>query len=390
MTFLIVNRFFGGAQIPTGRMARDVAQSLVEAGHEVVVLMSDGMYGGVKNEECPLTDETLKRVRLEIVPMIRRLPRVLSWMWFLWCARSRIPRLDWDVCILMTDPPLLPLIAPKAAALRRRVVVWMMDLYPEALAAAGRLSESGYIYRLIFRSRRKALEKCDLVVCLGEGQKARLAQEGAKAVRTVVVPPWDSRAEIGVSSESSLQKLALYAGNLGEAHGYLEILEAAEHLPSDWTIRFAIRGAKQDGLIREIRQRKWRLMCGAGGVFQYKSRGAVVEISGYASDAETPELLASARVHLITMSPGWEGVVVPSKLYGCLRTGRPTLFIGPESSDTACQIRENNWGAVLSSGSHGENVAAAILNLGSRETRHFEMRNGAQEMADHVRKCGEN
>ncbi|MFM8656489.1 MAG: hypothetical protein ACKOD5_05080, partial [Chthoniobacterales bacterium] len=43
---MIVNRFFGGAQIPTGRMAEDVARVLVEAGHEVVALASSGEYVG--------------------------------------------------------------------------------------------------------------------------------------------------------------------------------------------------------------------------------------------------------------------------------------------------------------------------------------------------------
>ena len=46
MKILIVNRFFGGAQIPTGRMAEDVARRLVEEGHEVVALASSGEYVG--------------------------------------------------------------------------------------------------------------------------------------------------------------------------------------------------------------------------------------------------------------------------------------------------------------------------------------------------------
>ena len=46
MKILIVNRFFGGAQIPTGRMAEDVARVLVEEGHEVTALASTGTYAG--------------------------------------------------------------------------------------------------------------------------------------------------------------------------------------------------------------------------------------------------------------------------------------------------------------------------------------------------------
>jgi len=107
-----------------------------------------------------------------------------------------------------------------------------------------------------------------------------------------------------------------------------------------------------------------------------------VEITGYASEVETPGLLASARVHLITMSPGWEGIVVPSKLYGCIRTGRPVLFIGPENADTAREIRANDWGKVLPPGASGEEVAGAIVNLAARETRSVRPQQGAGAVAE--------
>jgi hypothetical protein len=81
------------------------------------------------------------------------------------------------------------------------------------------------------------------------------------------------------------------------------------------------------------------------------------------------------------MSPGWEGIVVPSKLYGCIRTGRPVLFIGPENADTAREIRANDWGGVLPPGASGELVAAAILELAARPTREVQLKKGAVEVA---------
>jgi hypothetical protein len=86
-------------------------------------------------------------------------------------------------------------------------------------------------------------------------------------------------------------------------------------------------------------------------------------------------------VHLITMSPGWEGIVVPSKLYGCIRTGRPVLFIGPENADTAREILANDWGGVLPPGASGELVAGAILELAARPTRAVRPQQGAGAVA---------
>jgi hypothetical protein len=422
MKILIVNRFFGGAQIPTGRMAEDVARVLVECGHEVTALASTGTYSGAEKQPQHGTwsiEHGVGGMRLEQVHVPKWMPRALAWLWFTWQARKRIPRMDWDVCVLMTDPPLQPLLAPRAARPKdeepkrsvdsgrrsrgqtkrrrdektdRRVAVWMMDLYPEALAASGRLSETNPIYRWYFNKRQRALGKCDLLIFLGETQKALVEKregekvercevvggqeaDGTRQTKTMVVPPWDDRGNIALATEESLRNLALYAGNLGEAHCFEEILAAVPFLPADWRIRFAVRGAKSAGLKAAANELK------SPRNQEAKRLGAEVEVTGYASEEETPRLLASARVHLITMSPGWEGIVVPSKLYGCIRTGRPVLFVGPENADTAREIRANDWGGVLPPGASGELVAAAILKLAARPTREVRMQRGAVEVA---------
>lgn len=432
MRVLIVNRFFGGGQIPTGRMAEDVARVLLEAGHDVVALASSGEYAGAVSQareqaarrlgddapaQLPLqkTQSRQGALAVETLKVPKWMPRAMAWPWFTWQARKRIPRMDWEVCVLMTDPPLLPLLAPRAKVaegpldVTRRVVVWLMDLYPEALAASGRIKKSGLLYRWHFNKRQRALRACDMLICLGEGQKERLGSVLTEEVRTAVVPPWDNRANIGLAREHSLQNVALYAGNLGEAHCFEEILAAAPHLPGDWTIRFAARGAKLRTLKEKANTLSHGSTCvegrtrlfgcadrtggkcpspetpgfyGASSQKDPKSAGARVEITGYASAEETPGLLASARVHLITMSPGWEGIVVPSKLHGCIRTGRPVLFVGPENSDTASQIRAHDWGSVLPPGVSGEDVASAIVELAARPTKAVRSQQGAAEIAE--------
>ena len=444
MKILIVNRFFGGAQIPTGRMAEDVARVLVAEGHEVMALASTGTYAGAEKraqhgawsmgyggnaqardqQSERLTDQETRRVRdkeagalrVEMVQVPKWMPRAVAWVWFTWQARKRIPQMDWDVCVLMTDPPLLPLLAPRAARPRdekteRRVAVWLMDLYPEALAASGRLSKRNPLYQWYLNKRRRALGASDLLLFLGETQKALVEKceggkvercevvggqkaDGTRQAKTMVVPPWDDRGNIALATEESLRNLALYAGNLGEAHCFEEILAAVPFLPADWRIRFAVRGAKADALRAKASQSghglkkiEEDLFCaGDTGIkssiqAEGKQQGTFVEVTGYASEEETPKLLASARVHLITMSPCWEGIVVPSKLYGCIRTGRPVLFIGPENADTAREIRRNDWGVVMPSGASGEEVAAALMTLAARPTRATAKHSGAEEIA---------
>ena len=365
MKILIANRFFGGEQIPTGRMARDAAQELVRMGHEVTALTSGGQYDGAGAQAAQEV-----KIQIERLWTPHGIPRAAAWLLFTLQVGWRIPKMDWDVCILMTDPPLLPWLVRcvrKKVGAKRKIVAWLMDLYPEALAASGRMSEKCVFYRSFLKSRQRSLAAADLLVCLGEAQKERLGDLAGK-VKCIVVPPWDRREGMGQAEEGKLQNVALYAGNLGEAHDYRKILDAARHLPGNWMVRFAVRGAKE----RALRKDSWKM--------------TNVRVTEYASEEETPAMLASARVHLITMSPGWEGVVVPSKLYGCVRTGRPVLFLGPEQSDTAREIRKHGWGEVLPPDAGGEIIARTIVKLGSFATKEWVVEDGAKNFANFVAK----
>ena len=337
-----------------------MARELALLGHEVTAFTSAGEYDGAGSQATK--DE---RVWVERVWTPAGIPRSMAWLLFALQAGRRISAMEWDVCILMTDPPLLPWLAGRMRnriGAARKIVVWLMDLYPEALVASGRLKKNSIIYRALWKRRQCSLSLADLLVCLGEAQKERLG-DLAEKVRCEVVSPWDGREEVARLDESQLKSLALYAGNLGEAHDYRQLLKAAPYLRDGWQMRFAVRGAKENALRHDAEGKK------------------SVEVTGYVSENETPQLLASARVHLITMTSGWEGVVVPSKLYGCVRTGRPILFLGPERSDTAIEIRERGWGEVLSPGADGETIARAIQRLGRLPTKDWALGNGARDFA---------
>ena len=41
----------------------------------------------------------------------------------------------------------------------------------------------------------------------------------------------------------------------------------------------------------------------------------------------------AADAHLVTLRPRFAGIVLPSKIYACLASRRPIMFVGPQSSD---------------------------------------------------------
>ena len=55
---------------------------------------------------------------------------------------------------------------------------------------------------------------------------------------------------------------------------------------------------------------------------------------------QLPRLLVTADAHLITLRPEFSGIVLPSKVYGCIASRRPVLFVGPTGSDVHALCRD--------------------------------------------------
>ncbi len=360
-------------------MLLDVAVALNDEGHDVEVLTSSAAYTG--NDESKV-QKSVGNVRTVWTPANGRL---LSWVVFLIQAAVRLPFMKWDRCILLTDPPMLLAALLCLRKRERRVFWWTMDLYPEALAAHGMLEEGGLAYRTLARLNTAALRKVDGVITLGACQTRRLKSyttwpdRGTGAVTEI--PPWDYRPLPRVERSSNQvladhgwedYRVALYAGNMGEAHSFEELLAAARLLAADpasrWMFAFVVRGAGREAL-------------------EDASRDLPnVAVLDYLPPDQTADLLWSADLHLITMRPGWEGIVVPSKLYGVLTTDAPVLFIGPVEADTALEIKRYNRGEVLPPGSDASVVRTTMDDLVSHAKTSFERpeRDAPQTIVDFV------
>lgn len=343
MKLLLVNRHFGHPQVPTGRMLADVARELADRGHTVTVFTTLSSYAGRHaGERIPAG------LRIHYAWSLKERYRLLNWLIFLIQALIVTLVSEWERCLILTDPPFLGLCAfsgTRFGFARRRVYWWTMDLYPESLSAAGLVRTGGVIDRVLRQINEITLRHTKAVICLDSAQVRRLIEY--RSFRSSprfcrVIPPWDDRP-IGMSLRKDNRflikyglfgmRVALYAGNLGQAHSYRDILAAARLLSqqgrTDWRIVFVSRGAKRKQL-----------------------EAAASEVPGvlvldYQPPELTADLLSAADVHLLTMSPGWEGIVVPSKLYGMLKTGRPILFIGPDNCGTAQEITSSGAGVIL-------------------------------------------
>lgn len=359
MHFVLVNRYFGGGSVPTGRMLLDVSLQLRREGHSVTVIASTSRYVKLGDPPQKNTDQIDIRWLTEIGH-----GRLIGWMSFWFRVVFILSATSWDRCVLLTDPPFLPFAARLARIFtgrHRRYYWWTMDLYPEALVAAGMISESSPLWIGLRWLNELGLGAMDGVVALGQRQRQRLqAYRGwnASAGFCVLIPPWDNRPIQRISPEENVlvsqlglqgRKIALYSGNLGEGHLFQEFADAARWFHQcrrdDWVFAFVIRGAKRTEL-----------------EFMTKDLPNI-RVFDYLPENMSANLLWAATVHLISMKTGWEGVIVPSKLYGALQTAAPVLFVGPEDSDTATEILRLNRGVTLAPNTQGDMVARVLEEL---------------------------
>src|SRR5262249_41749606 len=110
------------------------------------------------------------------------------------------------------------------------------------------------------------------------------------------------------------------------------------------------------------------LFIGSGALFEplkaeIARRGLTsVRFEPYRPRALLAQSLSAADVHLVSLRPVLEGLIVPSKFYGICAAGRPTLFIGDGDGEIARLIRRHDCGRSVCAGD-GAGLAQTVLEL---------------------------
>jgi len=378
MKILLINRFFDDKSAPTARMLSDLVHVLENRGHETVILTSSTNYA---REDKTVEEGSIIRIRLW-----KGFPRILHWVCFLMAVSAMVPFLKWDKCVLMTDPPFMTLAAAidRLFFRKREFYLWLMDLYPNALSSSGILKSRSILYRILASINKHTFGLLAGIICLGDRMRELVKEYGIQPgnARCIMVPPWDKREFVPIersenrfirSRQLSDKRIALYAGNLGEAHTYRNIIETAALMQNDarfndWVFVFIVRGA----LVQSLRESV--------------ENCSNVLIEDYLPHDEFDEAIVSADVHLITMSEKWDGIVVPSKLYGILKTEKPVLFVGPKKADTALEIVKHGIGHVLENGVPPEKIAEVLTLMVETDTpgERFDTVSGEQVIANFI------
>jgi glycosyltransferase involved in cell wall biosynthesis len=196
-------------------------------------------------------------------------------------------------------------------------------------------------------------------VVLGSRMRDYFVARGIPSDRLRIIENWsDGESLSGSSLRRSLgldkRFVVQYSGNLGRAHEIETLLSAAEQLRDESEFVFLMIGGGAKMLELEARARERRLESFL--FLPYRSREALADS------------LAAADVHLISLLPSLEGFIVPSKLYGVLAAGRPSIFIGDAEGEVARILREAGCGIHAPCGD-GERLAQTLRSLSAHPER---------------------
>lgn len=137
-----------------------------------------------------------------------------------------------------------------------------------------------------------------------------------------------------------------YYGNMGRAHEFETILEAAKQLSSNVSILFLFVG---NGYYRDYIEK-----------ISIKNNLNNIIFKPYQPAEALQESFSLANLHLISLQPHLEGLLVPSKLFTAMAAGRPTIFVGHEDGEIARILKKFDCGDAIKTG-NSESLIRTIL-----------------------------
>jgi colanic acid biosynthesis glycosyl transferase WcaI len=361
---LIVSQYFW----PENFRINDLSQELVQRGHSVTVLT------GIPNYPVGHVFDTYRKepkdfaqygdVRVLRVPMLARgqgaVGLFLNYISFVigacifgpWRLRGQ----QADVIFVFEPSPVtvgLPAIL-FGRIKRSPVVFWVLDLWPETLAAVGVVRSQkvlgwvGHLVKFIY-------DRCTLVLGQSRSFLQSITKYCSDTRKIRYFPSWAEEVfnepDLVPAHEVPLREgvfNVLFAGNLGEAQDLPAVLQAAGSLRHNKAIRWLIVG---DG-----RQSAWLQE-------EVKRRGlqSTMLLLGRFPVERMPSFYAHADVLLVSLKkdPVFS-MTIPGKVQSYLMSGVPLL--GMLDGEGAKVITEANAGLVCGAGD-AVGLAAAVLQM---------------------------
>jgi glycosyltransferase involved in cell wall biosynthesis len=330
MKILIVSQYFW----PENFRINDLAEGLVERGHEVTVLTGIPNYPtGVFFSGYGFfrkLRQNYKGVKIIRVPLIPRgnssgKRLALNYLSFAFLASIFAPficRRKYDLIFVCQLSPVtvgIPAIVLKKLK-RIPIIFWIQDLWPESLTATGAV-KSEKILNGIQKLVRFIYQHCDRILIQSPSFSPLIESQGVDSKRITYFPNSVEKLYAPLPKQFSVEGMAelptgfrvMFAGNIGAAQDFPTILAAADKLRAYPDIHWVILG---DG-----RARSWLEA-------EINETGLTdrVHLLGRFPMESMPYYFSLADIMLVTLkSEPIFSLTIPSKIQSYLACGKPIV-----------------------------------------------------------------
>lgn len=327
MKVLIISQYF----FPEEFKINDLAREFVSRGHQVTVLTGkpnypkgeyfDGyQYKGVVNENYYGADVIRVPIRKRGAGGGKNL--ALNYMSYVFNANKYIRRnrMVFDAILVYEISPITQ--AYPALFCKKKyggkVLLWVQDLWPESVAAAGGVTNK-FVLGVLDRLVKRIYKKCDVLMVQSEGFKESIMSKGDFASKLVYVPNWaeDLYLEKKPVNEKAIKAMmpegfkVMFAGNVGNAQDVEAIIKASNETRDYPEIKWIIVG---DGRAREKAEDQAKEM-GLAETVYFLGRHPMEEMPTFFTFADV--MIVSLRDEYIF------SLTVPAKTQSYLASGKP-------------------------------------------------------------------
>ena len=385
----VINQQYPPEVASTGQIFCAISEYMAAHGWDVTVATGTPYYPGMQ-KKAPRREEMggvhVRRLWNTTFSKRSFLGKLLNLLTFEMSLLVHcVLRIGKDQTVLVaTAPPMAVLCTAIGRFFRRyRVVMTVQDLYPDVLAASGMSRADSLSYRMLYGLMRRAMRSCRRVATISTDMQRHLQQDyGLEGVALIpnlfpqiIVPRDSADCKQGRGWQEKL--VVQYSGNFGVAHEYETLLGAARLLRREPDILFQIAGAGSN-------YDKFRDACRAQGLEN-------VVFEGYAPMNRLESHLGTADVSVVVLSKAFRDVLLPSKYYGILASGRGVLLISGCVSDITRDIRREGVGLCFDHGQSEELAGALralrddpaqVKEMGRRARALYEARYGRQAILE--------
>lgn len=354
---LIIEQHFYPEVAATGQLLLDLCEDLVKVGYQVKVIA--GNPTEIYQKEIKVVRKEnfkgieivrLRNTRLSKYNMAGRIINYLTFHLsiFFHLIFTQSP----DLVIVLSTPPFISVHGVFLKVFKNCKVIYnVQDLFPELAVQLNKLKNKTFISVLKSLSRF-IISRMDRVVVVGEYMEKKIKEEITKDCKTEqhisTIHNWADGKKIKIIEDNNNylknewglegKFIILYSGNIGYLHEFDTIINTAESLQKkghhDILFVFVGEGIKKEYIKNEVNKKDLNNFL----FFPYQPRENLTYSLGLAD------------VSLVTLEKGFEGMVVPSKIYGILASGSPVIGIVGRDSEITDIISDAKCGKLVQIG----------------------------------------